>query len=62
MASVLLVMGALQIPDMMVMIYDQWLTDCWHFCCDSFSLLRQLCTVGHGIFYMADVNNFSLVN
>jgi len=32
------------------------------FCCDSFSLLRQLCTVSRGIFYMADVNNFSLVN
>jgi len=28
------------------------------FCRASFSLLRQLCTVGHGIFYMADVNNF----
>jgi len=43
----------------------QWLTDCWSrtaFCRDSFSLLRQLCTVGHGIFYMADVNNFLLVN
>jgi len=25
-------------------------------------LLRQLCTVGHGIFYMADVNTFLLVN
>jgi len=25
-------------------------------------LLRQLCTVGYGIFYMADVNNFLLVN
>jgi len=25
-------------------------------------LLRQLCIVGHGIFYMADVNNFLLVN
>ena len=25
------------------------------FCCDSFSLLRQLCTVGHSIFYVADV-------
>jgi len=24
--------------------------------------LQQLCTVGHGIFYMADVNNFLLVN
>jgi len=24
------------------------------FCHDSFSLLRQFCTVGHGIFYMAD--------
>jgi len=23
-----------------------------------FSSLWQLCTVGHGIFYMADVNNF----
>jgi len=43
----------------------QWLTDCWSctaFCRDSLSLLRQLCTVGHGIFYMADVNNFLLVN
>jgi len=43
----------------------QWLTDCWSctaFCRDSFSVLRQLCTVGHGIFYMADVNNFLLVN
>jgi len=31
----------------------QWLTDCWSctaFSCDSFSLLRHLCTVGHGIF------------
>jgi len=31
----------------------QWLTDCWSctaFCCDSFSLLWQLCTVGHWIF------------
>ena len=30
---------------------QQWLTDCWSrtaFCCDSFSLLRQFCTVGHG--------------
>ena len=30
----------------------RWLTDCWSytaFCCDSFSLLWQLCTVGHGI-------------
>jgi len=26
------------------------------------SLLRQLCTVGHGIFYIADVSNFLLVN
>ena len=45
--------------------HRQWLTDCWSctaFCNDSFSLLRQLCTVGHGIFYMADVNNFLLVN
>jgi len=25
-------------------------------------LLQQLCTVGHGIFYMADVNNFLLLN
>jgi len=43
----------------------QWLTDCWlctAFCRDSFSLLQQLCTVGYGIFYMADVNNFLLVN
>ena len=32
------------------------------FCRDSFSLLRQLCTVGYEIFYMADVNNFLLVN
>jgi len=39
----------------------QWLTDYWSctaFCRHSFSLLWQLCTVGHGIFYMADVNNF----
>jgi len=28
------------------------------FCCNIFSLLRQLCTVGYGIFYMADVDNF----
>jgi len=31
----------------------QWLTDCWsctEFCHDSFSLLRQLCTVDHGVF------------
>jgi len=27
-------------------------------CCDSFSLLRQLCTVVYESFYMADVNNF----
>ena len=43
----------------------QWLTDCWSctaFWRDSFSLLWQLCTVGHGIFYMADVNTFLLVN
>ena len=43
----------------------QWLTNWWScttFCCNSFSLLRQLCTVGHGIFYMADVNNFSWAN
>jgi len=43
----------------------QWLTDCRSctaFCHDSFSLLQQLCTVGHRIFYMADVNNFLLVN
>jgi len=43
----------------------QWLTDCWSctaFCSDRFSLLRQLCTVGHGIIYMASVNNFLLVN
>jgi len=29
------------------------ISDCWSctaFCCDSFSLLRQLCTVGHRIF------------
>jgi len=32
-------MGALQIPDMMVMTYDQWLTDCLS--CMVF-LLRQL--------------------
>jgi len=40
----------------------QWLTDCWSctaFCRDSFSVLRQLWTVGHGIFYMANVHNFS---
>ena len=39
----------------------QWLTDCWPctaFCHDSFSLMQQLCTVGHGIFYMAGENNF----
>ena len=32
---------------------SQWLTDCWSctaFCRDSFSLLQQLCTVGHDIF------------
>ena len=43
----------------------QWLTDCWSrtaFWRDRFSLLRQLCTVGHRIFYMADVNTFFLVN
>jgi len=43
----------------------QWLADCWSctaFYSDSFSLFWQLCTVGHGIFYMADVNNFLLVN
>jgi len=44
----------------------QRLTDCWSctaFCRDSFSLSRQLCTVGYGIFfYMANVNNFLLVN
>ena len=43
----------------------QWLTDCWSctaFCSDSFSLLQQLCTVGHGIVYMADVKNSLLVN
>ena len=34
-----------------------------HFAATSFSLLQQLCTVGHEIFYyMADVNNFLLVN
>ena len=36
----------------------QWLTDCWlcmAFCRDRFSLLRKLCTVGYGIFYMANV-------
>jgi len=43
----------------------QWLTDYWScraFCCDSFSLLWRLCTVGHGFFYTADVKNFLLVN
>jgi len=33
----------------------QWLTGCWSctaFCRDSFSLLRQLCTVGHEIFFI----------
>jgi len=46
----------------------QWLTDCWSctaFCCDSFSLFRQLCTVGHGIFlhgrckqlFVSELNN-----
>ena len=39
-----------------------WLLIMYGICCDSFSLLRQLCTVGHGIFYMVDVNNFLLVN
>ena len=29
-----------------------------HFVATSFSLLQQLCTVGHGIFYMADMNIF----
>jgi len=31
----------------------QWLTNYWlcmAFCCNSFSLLRQLCTVGYGFF------------
>ena len=43
----------------------QWLTDCGScttFCYDSFSLLWQFCTLGHGIFYMANVNNVLLVN
>jgi len=43
----------------------QWLTDCLScmaFCCGSFSLLRRLCTVRDRTFYMADVNNFLLVN
>jgi len=46
----------------------QWLTDCWTctaFCRDSFSLLRQLCAVGHGIFlygrckqlFVSELNN-----
>jgi len=46
----------------------QWLTDCWSctaFCRDSFSLLRQFCTVGHGIFlcgwckqlFISELNN-----
>ena len=45
--------------------HRQWLTDYWSrtaFWRDSFPLLRQLCTVGHGIFYMPDVNTFLLVN
>jgi len=32
----------------------QWLTDCWSctaFCCNIFSLLRQLCTVGWDFLY-----------
>jgi len=33
----------------------------WHFGATAF-LLWQLCTVGHGIFKMANVNNFLLVN
>jgi len=44
--------------------HHQWLTDCWSymaFCSNIFSLLRQLCTVGYGIFYVADVNIFLLV-
>ena len=28
----------------------------------QFSLLWQLCTVAHGIFYMADINNLLLVS
>ena len=46
----------------------QWLTNCWSctaFCHDSFSLLRQSCTVGHGIFlydrckqlFVSELNN-----
>jgi len=49
----------------------QWLTDCWSrtaFCCDSFSLSWQLCTVGHGIFlsgrrkqlFVSELNKFIL--
>jgi len=33
-----------------------------HFAATSFSLLQQLCTVSHGIIYMADANIFLLVN
>jgi len=32
------------------------------FCRDSFSLFRQFCTVGHGIFYMADVKKTLFVS
>jgi len=32
------------------------------FCCDSYSLLWQLYTVGHEIVFMANVKNFLLVN
>ena len=48
--------------------HHQWLTDsrsCTAFCCDSFSFLQQLCTVGHGIFvygqckqlFVSEINN-----
>jgi len=33
-----------------------------HFAATSFSLLQQLCTVGHAIYNMADVNIFLLAN
>ena len=33
-----------------------------HFAATSFSLLQQLCKVDNEIFYMANVNDFLLVN
>ena len=53
------------LTDQQTKVISDWLTDCWSctaFCCDSFPLLWQLCTVGDGNFYMADVNNFLLIN